>query len=75
MSGNVSLYNETNGKAIAPTPTIGAVGIIEDYENTITLTFDSEGQDIYQVGEVKGHLGQSLYLRGDRGRRWSTSTG
>ena len=68
VSGNVSLYNETNGKAIAPTPTIGAVGIIEDYENTITLTFDSEGQDIYQVGEVKGHLGQSLYLREIEGR-------
>ena len=61
VSGNVSLYNETNGKAISPTPTIGAVGILEDYENTITLTFGSEGQDIYQVGEVKGHLGQSLY--------------
>ncbi len=68
VSGNVSLYNETNGKAIAPTPTIGAVGIIEDYENTITLTFDSEGQDVYQVGEVKGHLGQSLYLREIEGR-------
>ncbi len=72
VSGNVSLYNETNGKAIAPTPTIGAVGIIEDYEHTITLMFHNEGQDIYQVGEVKGHLGQSLYLREIEGREDGT---
>ncbi len=72
VSGNVSLYNETNGKAIAPTPTIGAVGIVEDYEHTITLMFHNEGQDIYQVGEVKGHLGQSLYLREIEGREDGT---
>jgi phosphoribosylformylglycinamidine synthase subunit PurL len=63
VSGNVSLYNETNGKAILPTPTIGGVGILPDFTKSMTLAFKAEGEAILLVGEVRGWLGQSLYLR------------
>lgn len=63
VSGNVSLYNETNGKAIPPTPTIGAVGLIEDLDRRAGIAFPAEGQAILLVGETAGHLGASLYLR------------
>ncbi len=69
VSGNVSLYNETNGKAIPPTPTIGAVGLIEDLARTATVAFQAEGEDIVLIGAGEGHLGASLYLREIEGRR------
>ncbi len=62
VSGNVSLYNETNGEAILPTPAIGGVGVIADIEKTAHMA-PGDGDTIYLLGETKGHLGQSLYLR------------
>ena len=61
VSGNVSLYNETDGQAILPTPTIAAVGLIEDVETAITGTA-REGHIALVVGETAGHLGQSALL-------------
>src|SRR5207248_9305830 len=63
VSGNVSLYNETNGRAILPTPTIGGVGLIEDFTASATLAFKAADEAILLVGESNGWLGQSLYLR------------
>jgi phosphoribosylformylglycinamidine synthase len=63
VSGNVSLYNETNGRAILPTPTIGGVGLIDDFTRSATLAFKGEGETILLAGETNGWLGQSLYLR------------
>ncbi len=68
VSGNVSLYNETNGVAILPTPAIGAVGLLEDVENTASLPFKQAGDAIILLGETKGWLGASLYLREVCGR-------
>ncbi len=63
VSGNVSLYNETNGRAILPTPTIGGVGLLGDFAKSMTLAFKAEGEAILLIGETRGWLGQSLYLR------------
>src|SRR5262249_54818288 len=63
VSGNVSLYNETNGRAILPTPTIGGVGLIADFNKSATLAFKAPDHAILLIGETKGWLGQSLYLR------------
>jgi len=63
VSGNVSLYNETEGRAIPPTPTIGAVGLIDDLARAATIAFKAAGQEIVLIGETRGHLGASLYLR------------
>jgi phosphoribosylformylglycinamidine synthase len=68
VSGNVSLYNETNGRAILPTPTIGGVGLLDDFTKSATLSFKAAGETILLVGEVTGWLGQSLYLRDICGR-------
>jgi phosphoribosylformylglycinamidine synthase len=68
ISGNCSLYNETNGEAILPTPAIGGVGLIKDVRHMATIAFKREGDAILLVGETKGHLGQSLYLREIEGR-------
>ncbi|MFY0691826.1 MAG: phosphoribosylformylglycinamidine synthase subunit PurL [Paracoccaceae bacterium] len=61
VSGNVSLYNETDGAAILPTPTIGAVGLIDDIDHVISGTV-REGHLAILVGETEGHLGQSALL-------------
>jgi phosphoribosylformylglycinamidine synthase len=61
VSGNVSLYNETDGQAILPTPTIGAVGLIEDLDQIIAGTA-RDGHVLLMVGETAGHLGQSALL-------------
>ena len=61
VSGNVSLYNETDGLAILPTPTIGGVGLLTDYKNKITIAPQS-GQVLVLIGETIGHLGQSALL-------------
>ncbi|MGH1352170.1 MAG: phosphoribosylformylglycinamidine synthase subunit PurL [Methyloligellaceae bacterium] len=62
VSGNVSLYNETNGTAIPPTPAIGGVGLIKDSSKRVDLAFKNEGDVILLVGEEKGHLGQSIFM-------------
>ena len=63
VSGNVSLYNETNGVAIPPTPTVGAVGILRDYDKRASFGGVQSGDRILLVGESRGALGSSLYLR------------
>jgi phosphoribosylformylglycinamidine synthase len=63
VSGNVSLYNETNGVGILPTPTVGGVGLLTDGFKAVGLGFKNDGDVILLVGETEGHLGQSLYLR------------
>jgi phosphoribosylformylglycinamidine synthase len=68
VSGNVSLYNETSGKGILPTPTIGGVGIIADHAKAAGLGFTREDDTILMIGATRGHLGQSLYLRELHGR-------
>ncbi len=62
VSGNVSLYNETNGQAILPTPVIGGVGLLEDVTKACTLAFKAPDQAIVLIGETRGHLGASTYL-------------
>jgi phosphoribosylformylglycinamidine synthase len=61
--GNVSLYNETDGKPIYPTPIIGVVGVIEDAARVITRTFKREGDSVLLLGDDRGELGGSEYLR------------
>jgi phosphoribosylformylglycinamidine synthase II len=63
VSGNVSLYNETNGRGILPTPTIGGVGLLDDFTKSATLAFKREGEAILLIGDTQGWLGQSIYLR------------
>ncbi len=69
VSGNVSLYNETNGKGILPTPAIGGVGLLPDMAKRATVSFKRAGEAIVVIGETKGHLGQSIYLRDVLARR------
>lgn len=61
VAGNVSLYNETNGVGIPPTPAIGAVGLIKDISKRADLALKAEGNLIIALGAEEGHLGQSLY--------------
>jgi phosphoribosylformylglycinamidine synthase len=68
VSGNVSLYNETNGKAILPTPSIGGVGLLDDFAKSATLAFKRADEAILLIGETTGWLGQSVYLRDICGR-------
>jgi len=64
VSGNVSLYNETEGTGILPTPTIGGVGLLTDSAKMMTVGFKGPGQPIVLIGAGSGgHMGQSLYLR------------
>jgi phosphoribosylformylglycinamidine synthase subunit PurL len=63
ISGNVSFYNETDGKGILPTPTIGMVGLIEDTRKIITCGFKSEGDIIALLGETKDDLAASEYAQ------------
>jgi phosphoribosylformylglycinamidine synthase len=68
VSGNCSLYNETQGEGILPTPTIGGVGLIKDVRRMASVAFKSAGDTILLLGNTKGHLGQSIYLREIEGR-------
>jgi phosphoribosylformylglycinamidine synthase subunit PurL len=61
--GNVSLYNETDGKAIYPTPIIGVVGLVDDASRVQTRTFKGAGDAIILLGEDRGELGGSEYLK------------
>ncbi|NRA89038.1 MAG: phosphoribosylformylglycinamidine synthase subunit PurL, partial [Rhizobiales bacterium] len=61
VSGNVSLYNETSGTGILPTPAIGGVGLLQDVNKMVTLAFKEEGDNILLIGKEEGHLGCSAY--------------
>jgi len=63
VSGNVSLYNETSGSAVLPTPVIGGVGLIGDAHRAVDLALKRDGDALILIGETRGHLGASLYLR------------
>jgi len=63
VSGNASLYNETYGEGIQPTPTIGGVGLLNDISKRASLAFANEGDVIIRIGDMAGHLGGSLYLQ------------
>lgn len=62
VSGNVSLYNETQGRAILPTPTIGAIGLLDDVAKSATIAFKREGEAVIAIGDAKGWLGRSCWL-------------
>ena len=68
VSGNCSLYNETDGQPILPAPVIGGVGLIDDVAHTATIAFKAVGEAVFVIGETKGHIGQSLYLREIHGK-------
>jgi phosphoribosylformylglycinamidine synthase len=68
VSGNVSFYNETEGTAIYPTPTVGMVGLIEDMDKHMTQWFKDEGDIIVLLGETKEEFGGSEYLKQIHGR-------
>lgn len=59
IGGNVSLYNETNGEAVYPTPVVGMVGLIEDIDHITTQHFKTAGDLIYVIGETKEEFGGS----------------
>ena len=67
VSGNVSLYNETEGKGILPTPAIGGLGVLDDAAQAVGLGL-TPWLDIVVIGQTKGWLGQSLWLREVNGR-------
>ncbi len=61
VSGNVSLYNETNGVGIPPTPAVGGIGLIPDIAHMATASLKQDGHALVLLGAEHGHLGQSLY--------------
>ena len=63
ISGNVSLYNETNGQAILPTPAVGGVGILQDMTKRAGLSGLKAGDQLILIGETKGHIAQSIVER------------
>ena len=63
VSGNVSLYNETSGRAILPTPVVGGVGLIADARGAVDLALKADGNLLILIGDTRGHVGASLYLR------------
>jgi phosphoribosylformylglycinamidine synthase len=74
VSGNVSLYNETKNEdgsslAILPTPAIGGVGLLADWEKSATIAFKAEGEHLVLIGHSNSHVGQSLWLEICHGRR------
>jgi phosphoribosylformylglycinamidine synthase len=74
VSGNVSLYNETKSEdgsslAILPTPAIGGVGLLDDWQKSATIAFKREGEALLLLGHSTGHVGQSLWLEVCHGRR------
>ena len=68
VSGNVSLYNETMGAGIPPTPAIGGVGVVEDVAKAASLAFKAAGEDIWLVGGAPEWLGRSAWLMTVAGR-------
>jgi len=72
VSGNVTLYNETNGEAILPTPAIGGVGILPGASVAGNIAFKGPGETILLIGDTACHVGHSLYLREIHGREDGT---
>ena len=68
IGGNCSLYNETNGEAILPTPAIGGVGLMQDVSRMATVALKRADDTLILIGDTKCHLGQSVYLREVEGR-------
>jgi phosphoribosylformylglycinamidine synthase len=68
VSGNVSFYNETAGRAIPPTPTVGMVGLLDDVSRHVRLPFRKAGDKIALFGTTRDELGASEFLRTIRGR-------
>jgi len=62
ISGNVSFYNETNGRSISPTPTIGTVGLLDDVSKHTTQWFKSEGDMVVLLGVTREEVGGSEYM-------------
>ncbi|MDD4615749.1 MAG: phosphoribosylformylglycinamidine synthase subunit PurL [Alphaproteobacteria bacterium] len=73
VSGNCSLYNETSGNPILPAPAIGGVGLMRDVTKTVGIAFKGEGESVFVLGETRGHIGQSIYLRELFGKEEGTS--
>lgn len=63
VSGNVSLYNETDGKAIQPTPAIGGVGLLKNFNKRCDVNFKNEGDVVFIIGKTLGHINESLFER------------
>ncbi len=63
VSGNVSLYNETNGESVYPTPAIAMVGVNESQDRVLKSEFKDSGNELVLIGESKGQFGASLYLK------------
>jgi len=63
IGGNVSLYNETNGVSVFPTPSIATVGVNDDENRVLMSSFQGEGNTLYLVGESKSEFGGSLYMK------------
>ena len=63
VSGNVSFYNQTKDIGIKPTPTIGGIGLIKDYQDMVTMGLKEAGNILLVVGKTEGHLDQSLFAR------------
>jgi phosphoribosylformylglycinamidine synthase II len=63
VSGNVSFYNQTKDIGIKPTPTIGGVGLIKDYQNMVTMNLKEADNILLVIGKTEGHLDQSLFAR------------
>jgi phosphoribosylformylglycinamidine synthase subunit PurL len=63
VSGNVSFYNQTKEVGIKPTPSIGGVGLIKDYEKMITMDFKETNNIVLVIGKTEGHIDQSLFAR------------
>jgi len=63
IGGNVSLYNETNGVSVFPTPSIATVGVNDDENNVLMSSFQSEGNALYLIGESSSEFGGSLYMK------------
>ena len=68
VSGNVSLYNETNGQAILPTPVVGGLGVLDDLTKAVGLALPGAGLALVLVGQGDGHLGCSAFMRDVMGR-------
>ena len=72
VSGNVSLYNETNGEGILPTPTMAGVGLIDDWHKMAKIDGMKDGDFVVLIGDCGSHLGQSVYLRDILGKAEGT---
>ena len=63
VSGNVSFYNETKDKGIKPTPSIGGIGLLNNYKNMLTMDLKKENSLVLVIGKTEGHLNQSVFSR------------